>query len=132
MQRSAAGLLCELAADKEAIDIIEAQGSTGDLQGLLHSPNESVATYAAATMYRISEDKPDQYRKRLSQVRASSSKHFNVSLDFWDWQIHFQELTHSLFRGDEDLENMYNDDQVFQNFQNSHSLGFLEPSRNPL
>jgi hypothetical protein len=78
-----------LASDKDSIDIIEAQGATTDLQNLLHSPNESVATYAAATMYRISEDKPDQYRKRLSQ-----------------------ELTHSLFRNDEDLDNMYNDDQV--------------------
>jgi len=89
MQRSAAGLLCELASDKDSIDIIEAQGATSDLQNLLHSPNESVATYAAATMYRISEDKPDHYRKRLSQ-----------------------ELTNSLFRADEDLDNMYNDDQV--------------------
>ena len=55
---------------------------------MLHSPNESVATYAAATMYRMSEDKSPDIRKRLSQ-----------------------ELTHSLFRADEDV-NMYDVDEV--------------------
>ena len=55
---------------------------------LLHSPNESVATYAAATMYRMSEDKSPDVRKRLSQ-----------------------ELTHSLFRADEDVMN-YDVDEV--------------------
>ena len=58
------------------------------VQALLHSPNESVATYAAATMYRMSEDKSPDIRKRLSQ-----------------------ELTHSLFRADEDV-NMYDVDEV--------------------
>ena len=97
-----AGLLCELAADKDAVDVIERQNITRELQGkfpyfrvlakisleLLHSPNESVATYAAATMYRMSEDKSPDIRKRLSQ-----------------------ELTHSLFRADEDV-NMYDVDEV--------------------
>jgi len=88
MQRSAAGLLCELATDKEAADQIEAQNATVILQPLLHSANECVATYAAATMYRMSEDKPHDIRKRLSQ-----------------------ELTNSLFRP-EDLDDHYNNDEV--------------------
>ncbi|CAG5104937.1 Oidioi.mRNA.OKI2018_I69.chr1.g1687.t2.cds [Oikopleura dioica] len=88
MQRSAAGLLCELATDKEAADQIEAQNATVILQPLLHSANECVATYAAATMYRMSEDKPHDIRKRLSQ-----------------------ELTNSLFRP-EDLDDHYNNDEA--------------------
>ena len=92
-----------MAADKDAVEIIEKQNVTHELQGkilkksnkflfnnlaLLHSPNESVATYAAATMYRMSEDKSPDVRKRLSQ-----------------------ELTHSLFRADEDVMN-YDVDEV--------------------
>ena len=69
------------------------------LLALLHSPNESVATYAAATMYRMSEDKSPDIRKRLSQ-----------------------ELTHSLFRADEDV-NMYDVDEVkFISFQSFFSF----------
>jgi len=98
MQRSAAGLLCELAADKDAVGIIERQNITHELQALLHSPNESVATYAAATMYRMSEDKSPDIRKRLSQ-----------------------ELTHSLFRADEDV-NMYDVDEVHAYNEESSSL----------
>ncbi|TNN25256.1 Junction plakoglobin [Liparis tanakae] len=42
---------------------------------LLHSPNDGIATYAAAVLFRISEDKSSDYRKRVSV-----------------------ELTHSLFK----------------------------------
>ena len=77
---------------------------------LLHSPNESVATYAAATMYRMSEDKSPDVRKRLSQ-----------------------ELTHSLFRADEDVMN-YDVDEVKSFFLNlsktSYTLLYLlSPTR---
>lgn len=98
MQRSAAGLLCELAMDKDAVELIEKQNVTHELQALLHSPNESVATYAAATMYRMSEDKSPDVRKRLSQ-----------------------ELTHSLFRADEDVMN-YDVDEVHAYNEESSSL----------
>lgn len=72
IQRVAAGVLCELAADKEGAEIIEQEGATAPLTELLHSRNEGVATYAAAVLFRMSEDKPQDYKKRLS-VELSSS-----------------------------------------------------------
>lgn len=82
IQRVAAGVLCELAADKEGAEIIEQEGATAPLTELLHSRNEGVATYAAAVLFRMSEDKPQDYKKRLSM-----------------------ELTNSLFREDTNLWN---------------------------
>lgn len=55
-----------MAADKEGAEIIEQEGATGPLTDLLHSRNEGVATYAAAVLFRMSEDKPQDYKKRLS------------------------------------------------------------------
>lgn len=40
LQRVAAGVLCELATDKEASEIIEQEGATAPLTELLHSRNE--------------------------------------------------------------------------------------------
>ncbi|XP_021931264.1 armadillo segment polarity protein-like isoform X2 [Zootermopsis nevadensis] len=82
IQRVAAGVLCELAADKEGAEMIEQEGATAPLTDLLHSRNEGVATYAAAVLFRMSEDKPQDYKKRLSM-----------------------ELTNSLFREDQNLWN---------------------------
>uniref|UniRef100_A0A8C9C5Y2 Catenin beta 1 n=1 Tax=Phocoena sinus TaxID=42100 RepID=A0A8C9C5Y2_PHOSS len=72
IQRVAAGVLCELAQDKEAAEAIEAEGATAPLTELLHSRNEGVATYAAAVLFRMSEDKPQDYKKRLSVELTSS------------------------------------------------------------
>lgn len=72
IQRVSAGVLCELAADKEGAEIIEQEGATAPLTELLHSRNEGVATYAAAVLFRMSEDKPQEYRKRLSVELTSS------------------------------------------------------------
>ncbi|XP_075220342.1 armadillo isoform X2 [Lycorma delicatula] len=80
IQRVAAGVLCELATDKEGAEMIEQEGATAPLTELLHSRNEGVATYAAAVLFRMSEDKPQDYKKRLSM-----------------------ELTNSLFRDDQNL-----------------------------
>ncbi|XP_003743637.1 armadillo segment polarity protein [Galendromus occidentalis] len=66
VQRVAAGVLCELAADREGADQIEADGATGPLTELLRSGNEAVATYAAAVLFRMSDDKSQDYKKRLS------------------------------------------------------------------
>lgn len=41
----AAGVLCELAQDKEAAEAIEAEGATAPLTELLHSRNEGVGEY---------------------------------------------------------------------------------------
>lgn len=46
IQRVAAGVLCELAQDKEAAEAIEAEGATAPLTELLHSRNEGVGTSA--------------------------------------------------------------------------------------
>lgn len=72
IQRVAAGVLCELAADKESAEIIEQEGATAPLTELLHSHNEGVATYAAAVLFRMSEDKPQDYKKRLSMELTNS------------------------------------------------------------
>ncbi|KAM4691511.1 junction plakoglobin [Rhinophrynus dorsalis] len=66
IQRVAAGVLCELAQDKDAADTIDAEGASAPLMELLHSRNEGTATYAAAVLFRISEDKNPDYRKRVS------------------------------------------------------------------
>lgn len=71
-KRVAAGVLCELANDKESADLIEASGATSPLTDLLHSRNEGVATYAAAILFRMSEDKSQEYRKRLSVELTNS------------------------------------------------------------
>jgi len=85
INRVAAGVLCELAQDKEGAEMIEQEGATAPLTTLLHSRNEGVATYSAAVLFRMSEDKPQEYKKRLSM-----------------------ELTNSLFR--EDQPNLWNGD----------------------
>ncbi|XP_037085195.1 armadillo segment polarity protein-like isoform X2 [Pollicipes pollicipes] len=72
IQRVAAGVLCELAADKEGAEMIEREGATAPLTDLLHSRNEGVATYAAAVLFRMSEDKPHDYKKRLSMELTNS------------------------------------------------------------
>lgn len=72
LQRVAAGVLCELAEDKESAEYIENEGATAPLTQLLHSQNEGVATYAATILLRMSDDKPDDYRKRISMELSHS------------------------------------------------------------
>lgn len=72
LQRVAVGVLCELSVDKEGAEMIEAEAATAPLNELLHSRNDGVATYAAAVLYRMSEDKPQDYRKRLSTELTNS------------------------------------------------------------
>ncbi|CAG0915640.1 unnamed protein product [Notodromas monacha] len=72
IQRVAAGVLCELSMEKEGAEMIEAEGATAPLTELLNSHNEGVATYAAAILFRMSEDKPQDYKKRLSQELTNS------------------------------------------------------------
>lgn len=65
-------MLCELAQDKEGADAIEREGATTILTELLHSRNEGIAAYAAAVLFRMSEDKSQDYKKRLSVELTSS------------------------------------------------------------
>lgn len=50
IQRVAAGVLCELAQDKEAAEAIEAEGATAPLTELLHSRNEGVGMFPRRKM----------------------------------------------------------------------------------
>lgn len=45
IQRVAAGVLCELAQDKEGAEMIEQEGATAPLTELLHSRNEGVGKF---------------------------------------------------------------------------------------
>lgn len=124
IQRVAAGVLCELAQDKEAAEAIEAEGATAPLTELLHSRNEGVgkrdarrlrartfpmqrppsefaqcllplrplATYAAAVLFRMSEDKPQDYKKRLSVELTSSL--FRTEPMAWN-EVHTHTPTHT-------------------------------------
>ena len=74
IQRVAAGVLCELSQEKEGAEMIEAENATGPLTELLRSTNEGIAAYAAAVLFRMSEDKPQDYRKRLSVELSSLFK----------------------------------------------------------
>ena len=47
-------------------EIIEAEDATSPLTQLLQSRNEGIATYAAAVLFRMSEEKSQEYKKRLS------------------------------------------------------------------
>ena len=49
IQRVAAGVLCELAADKEGASMIETEGATAPLTELLHSRNEGVGEKSFST-----------------------------------------------------------------------------------
>lgn len=64
--------MCELVQDKESAELIETAGATAPLTDLLHSRNEGVATYAAAILFRMSEDKSQEFRKRLSVELTNS------------------------------------------------------------
>ncbi|XP_062868676.1 junction plakoglobin a [Trichomycterus rosablanca] len=77
IKRVAAGVLCELALDKQSAMAIDNEGASSPLMELLHSNNEGIATYAAAVLFRISDDKSADYKKHVSV-----------------------ELTHSLFKHD--------------------------------
>lgn len=59
-------------SETSGAEAIEAEGATQPLTDLLQSRNEAVATYAAAVLYRMSDDKPQEYKKRLS-VELSNS-----------------------------------------------------------
>ena len=55
IQRVAAGVLCDLAADKEGADMIESEGATAPLTELLHSRNEGVGESIAEIFYNVSQ-----------------------------------------------------------------------------
>ena len=97
VQRVAAGVLCELSADKEGAAMIEGEGATAPLTELLHSRNEGVATYAAAVLFRMSEDKGGDYSKRLSQELKSSLYQRDLQNQMWNGDLPPQNMHVSVF-----------------------------------
>jgi len=67
--------------------MIETEGATAPLTELLHSRNEGVATYAAAVLFRMSEDKGGEYTKRLSQELKSSLYQRGQEENLWGDQM---------------------------------------------
>ena len=74
IQRVAAGVLCELAAEKEGAEVIEQEGATAPLTELLHSRNEGVGEYRA----KLSTDSIDLYE--LSFYCSKIAVHGNICL----------------------------------------------------
>merc|ERR1719510_598940 len=70
IQRVAAGVLCELSADKEGATMIEGEGATAPLTELLHSRNEG-----------------GDYSKRLSQELKSSLYQRDLQNQMWNGDI---------------------------------------------
>lgn len=58
IQRVASGCLSELANDRINIDLIDNERITDRLTELLRSKDPAISTYAAAVLYRLSENKP--------------------------------------------------------------------------
>lgn len=44
VKRVSAGVLCELALDKQSAELIDAEGASAPLMELLHSNNEGIGT----------------------------------------------------------------------------------------
>ena len=51
----AAGVLCELALEKESAEVIEQEGATSPLTELLHSRNDAVGALLARTDVGLSD-----------------------------------------------------------------------------
>ncbi|XP_076351085.1 armadillo segment polarity protein-like isoform X4 [Tachypleus tridentatus] len=122
VQRVGAGVLCELATDKEGAEMIEAEGATAPLTELLHSRNEGVATYAAAVLFRMSEDKPQDYKKRLSMELTNSI--FREESAPWGGTA--ADIDMNMLGPDE----AYND-QIYQGSQGPPSVHSLGGRHNP-
>ncbi|KAG6440395.1 hypothetical protein O3G_MSEX001306 [Manduca sexta] len=105
IQRVAAGVLCELAVEKEGAEMIEAEGATAPLTELLHSRNEGVATYAAAVLFRMSEDKPQDYKKRLSMELTNSL--FRDDHQMWSNDLAIQSDIQDMLGPEQGYEGLY-------------------------
>ncbi|XP_053349472.1 junction plakoglobin-like isoform X2 [Clarias gariepinus] len=104
VRRVSAGVLCELALDKHSAELIDAEGASAPLMELLHSTNEGIATYAAAVLFRISEDKNLDYRKRVSvELTHSLFKHDTHA---WDMAHSAMTLDHGYVQ-DEGVSSLY-------------------------
>uniref|UniRef100_A0A183B095 Junction plakoglobin n=1 Tax=Echinostoma caproni TaxID=27848 RepID=A0A183B095_9TREM len=66
LQRAAAAFLSQLSTAPSGASAIEQEGACPRLTELIQSNNEYIAAYSAAVLHRITRDKPEEYRRRLS------------------------------------------------------------------
>lgn len=72
LQRATTALLSQLSNSRAGCLAIEREGACSRLTELIQSSNEYIAAYSAAVLHRIAQDKPEEYRKRLSlELRQS-------------------------------------------------------------
>ncbi|KAF8568780.1 hypothetical protein P879_04520 [Paragonimus westermani] len=72
VQRASVAFLSQLAASRAGAKAIEQEGACPRLTEMIQSNNEYIAAYSAAVLHRITRDKPDEYRRRLSlELRQS-------------------------------------------------------------
>ncbi|KER26054.1 hypothetical protein T265_06630 [Opisthorchis viverrini] len=72
IQRASVALLSLLASSKAGAKAIEQEGACPKLTEMIQSSNEYIAAYSAAVLHRITKDKPEEYRRRLSlELRQS-------------------------------------------------------------
>jgi len=91
IQRVACGSLCELANDKDSIELIEKESITDRLTELLRSKDEALATYSAAILFRLSEDKPQQQQHQPPHSRNLSDNaaaiQYNNALNAYELEM---------------------------------------------
>lgn len=66
IQRAAVAFLSQLSASANGAKAIEKEGACPRLTEMVQSNNEHIAAYSAAVLHRIAQDKPLDYRRRLS------------------------------------------------------------------
>lgn len=77
IQRVACGCLSELANDKISTEQIEQEHITDKLTELLHSKDHAISTYAAAVLFRLSEDKPTN-----GVLQNGGSEHYGSNINY--------------------------------------------------
>ncbi|KAH8857318.1 Catenin beta [Schistosoma japonicum] len=72
LQRASTAFLSQLSTSRSGSQAIEKEGVCPRFTELIQSNNEYIAAYTAAILYRIAQDKPESYRRRLSlELRQS-------------------------------------------------------------
>ena len=76
VQRVAAGVLCELAADKEGAQMIESEGATAPLTELLHSRNEGVGKSSEAKFQQFAKQECNSKSRSVRKNSEAKIKQF--------------------------------------------------------
>jgi len=107
---------------EKGAEMIEAEGATSPLTDLLHSRNEGVATYSAAVLHQMSEDKPNDYKKRLSMELTNSL----LREDTENWGVALGEMDMGLMGNEDSFP-----DHMYQGSQGAPSVHSVGSRHNP-